>query len=70
MSSLSDQKTTKAYSPDSILPIVLKTCAPQFAPCLGKLSFLPINFNLSLFLKACISRKGTPRIPLTIVQLL
>ncbi|KAL7632739.1 UNVERIFIED_CONTAM: hypothetical protein RMT77_016940 [Armadillidium vulgare] len=36
-SALSELNTKKAYGPDGIPPLVLKTCASELAPCLGKL---------------------------------
>ena len=33
----SELNTKKAYGPDGIPPVVLKTCASEVAPCLGKL---------------------------------
>src|ERR1044072_3810162 len=36
-SALSELNTKKAYGPDGIPPVVLKTCASELAPCLGKL---------------------------------
>ncbi|KAL7634036.1 UNVERIFIED_CONTAM: hypothetical protein RMT77_015361 [Armadillidium vulgare] len=37
ISALSELNTKKAYGPDGIPPAVLKTCASELAPCLGKL---------------------------------
>ncbi|KAL7640560.1 UNVERIFIED_CONTAM: hypothetical protein RMT77_008835 [Armadillidium vulgare] len=36
-SALSELNTKKAYGPDGIPPVVLKTCASELASCLGKL---------------------------------
>src|ERR1700755_2884418 len=35
--SLYELNTKKAYDPDSIPPVVFKTCTFELAPCLGKL---------------------------------
>src|ERR1700755_1977264 len=37
ISALSELNTKKVYDADGIPPVVLKTCAPELAPCLGKL---------------------------------
>src|SRR6201990_3286806 len=40
------------YGPDGIPLAVLKTCASELAPCLGKL-FLSLYFDLPFMLKTC-----------------
>src|ERR1700755_2275029 len=47
ISALSDLNTKKAYGPDGITPVVLKTCASELAPCLGKLFRLCLSTSTS-----------------------
>src|SRR6201990_1939652 len=46
ISALSELNTKKAYSPDGISPVVLKTCISELAPCLVNFSSLSFYFNL------------------------
>src|SRR6201990_1646490 len=47
ISAHSELNTKKAHSPDGIPPVVLKTCASELAPCLGKL--FRLYFSTSTF---------------------
>ncbi|KAL7634069.1 UNVERIFIED_CONTAM: hypothetical protein RMT77_015397 [Armadillidium vulgare] len=68
ISALSELNTKKAYGPDGIPPVVLKTCASELAPCLGKLFRLCLstsNFP-SCWKRALIQpvpKKGDPSQP-------
>src|SRR6201990_502230 len=64
-SALSELNTKKAYGPDDIPPVVLKTCASKLAPCLGKLFRLCLSTSTfpSCWKRALIQpvpKKGDP----------
>ena len=68
ISALSELNTKKAYGPDGIPPVVLKTCASELAPCLGKLfrlclstSTFPSCWKLALIQP--VPKKGDPSQP-------
>ena len=68
ISALSELNTKKAYGPDGIPPAVLKTCASELAPCLGKLFRLCLSSSTfpSCWKKALIQpvpKKGDPSNP-------
>ena len=52
---LSELNTKKAYGPDGIPPVVLKTCASELAPCLGKLFRLCLSTSTfpSCWMETC-----------------
>ncbi|KAL7630118.1 UNVERIFIED_CONTAM: hypothetical protein RMT77_019747 [Armadillidium vulgare] len=67
-SALSELNTNKAYGPERIPPAVLKTCASELAPCLGKLftlclstSTFPSCWKRALILP--VQKKGKPSQP-------
>ncbi|KAL7641293.1 UNVERIFIED_CONTAM: hypothetical protein RMT77_008431 [Armadillidium vulgare] len=67
-SALSELNTKKAYGPDGIPPVVLKTCASELAPCLGKLFRLCLSTSTfpSCWKRALIQpvpKKGDPSQP-------
>ncbi|KAL7646845.1 UNVERIFIED_CONTAM: hypothetical protein RMT77_002101 [Armadillidium vulgare] len=67
-SAISELNTKKAYGPDGILPVVLKTCASELAPCLGKLFRLCLSTSTfpSCWKRALIQpvpKKGDPSQP-------
>ena len=53
ISALSELNTKKAYGPDGIPPVVLKTCAYELEPCHGKLFRLSFYFNIPFLLEMC-----------------
>src|ERR1700755_728546 len=68
ISVLSELNTKNAYGPDGIPPAVLKTCASELAPCLGKLfrlclstSTFPSCWKRALILP--VPKKGDPSQP-------
>ncbi|KAL7631113.1 UNVERIFIED_CONTAM: hypothetical protein RMT77_018583 [Armadillidium vulgare] len=68
ISALSELNTKKAYGPDGIPPVVLKTCASELAPCLGKLFYLCLSTSTfpSCWKRALIQlvpKKGDPSHP-------
>ncbi|KAL7643877.1 UNVERIFIED_CONTAM: hypothetical protein RMT77_005883 [Armadillidium vulgare] len=68
ISALSELNTKKAYGPDGILPAVIKTCASELAPCLGKLFRLCLSTSTfpSCWKRALIQpvpKKGDPSQP-------
>jgi exonuclease III len=68
ISALSELNTKKAYGPDGIPPVVLKTCASELAPCLGKLFRLCLSTSTfpSCWKRALIQpvpKKGDPSQP-------
>ena len=68
ISALSELNTKKAYGPDGIPPVVLKTCASELAPYLGKLFRLCLSSSTfpSCWKKALIQpvpKKGGPSQP-------
>ena len=68
ISVLSDLNSTKAYGPDGIHPVVLKTCASELAPLLGKLFRLFLNTSTfssywkRVFIQS-VPKKGDPSQP-------
>ncbi|KAL7629919.1 UNVERIFIED_CONTAM: hypothetical protein RMT77_019962 [Armadillidium vulgare] len=67
-SALSELNTKKAYGPDGIPPVVLKTCASELSPCLGKLFRLCLSTSTfpSCWKRALIQpvpKKGDPSQP-------
>src|ERR1700755_643843 len=67
-SALSELNTKKSYGPDGIPPMVLKTCASELAPCLGKLFRLCLSTSTfpSCWKRALIQpvpKKGDPSQP-------
>src|ERR1700755_1995838 len=60
ISALSELNTKKAYDPDGIHPVVLKTCASELAPCLGKL--FRICLSTSTF-PSCLKRALIQPVP-------
>ncbi|KAL7637445.1 UNVERIFIED_CONTAM: hypothetical protein RMT77_012173 [Armadillidium vulgare] len=67
-SALSELNTKKAYGPDGIPPVVLKTCASELAPCLSKLFRLCLSTSTfpSCWKSALIQpvpKKGDPSQP-------
>src|SRR6201990_2844 len=56
-SALSKLNTKKAYGPDGIPPMVLKTCASELAPCLGKLFRLCLSTSTFPFIQP-VPKKG------------
>src|SRR6201990_1347100 len=68
ISALSELNTKKAYGPDGIPPVVLKTCASELAHCLGKLFRLCLSTSTfpSCWKRALIQpvpKKGDPSQP-------
>jgi len=68
ISALSKLNTKKAYGPDSIPPVVLKTCVSELAPCRGKLFRLCLSTSTfpSCWKRALIQpvpKKGDPSQP-------
>src|SRR6201990_778476 len=68
ISALSELNTKKAYGPDGIPPVALKTCASELAPCLGKLFRLCLSTSTfpSCWKRALIQpvpKKGDPSQP-------
>src|ERR1700755_3178855 len=60
ISAHSELNTKKAYDPDGIHPVVLKTCASELAPCLGKL--FRICLSTSTF-PSCLKRALIQPVP-------
>src|ERR1700755_981714 len=75
ISALPEFNTKKAYGPDGIPPVILKTCASKLAPCLGTLFRLCLSTSTfpSCSKRALIQpvkKKGTHLNPLITVQFL
>ena len=68
ISALSELDTKKAYGPDGLPPVVLKTCVSELAPCLGKLFRLCLSTSTfpSCWKRALVQpvpKKGDPSQP-------